>query len=530
MRYRCVSCEIEFEAGEGKARCPECLRQHGLEEVAAAAAAAPRRRRSSRTLITALAAVTVTAALAAAAVVFWQRGSALPRPGELAILGEATLRRTLLRRGVPASLAASPFAPGPALQALATEAKGGSELERARALARALGKRLAGLEPDLSGQSEEPVRTAEELAAALGAKAHPRSATSGELAVLTVAALRAAGLEAVLAVARRIEAPTRTPDIAGGVTRYLAIVYRAGKLGQEPLVTLDPTRALALPAWAGEGKDPELAAKVDGSVPLDDGSAAAHLLALRALKLARGPGAKPDEAYAQSAAALKAAAPSASLHLLRAAVLAAAGGVEDALTEAKAAVALDDGAAARTVVARLQASTGRADAVASLELAVKVDPGYWPARLALAALHLSVDAKRAEVELAAARKVAPDEPALLLLEAMRALSEEGGAARAVTLLRRVQRARPSRETGLLLYQALALSGDAEGARVERERLLRAKLAGEERRRLEAALRAIDELAASASRPANDGEPVGDAPPPHRGPPPKLTLPDVKLRP
>jgi len=518
-RYRCTNCDTTFEADTDAPRCPECLRQHGLEEVGKPAPARPPTRR--RGLLVAVVALVV--ALGGGAALWLLRGRVEPRPG-LGPIAPAALEEFLASRGVSRADRVDPFATSPAIKKLADGVSGSGAVERARAVARRVAGALrpARLEIDLLGASDAPVRTAAELQRLIDdPKATPRAVLSFELATHTVAALRAAGIRAVLGRARRLDAPVATADVAGGVGRYVALVYSESKAAVgPPALVLDPARALPLPAWAGGGDDPDLKPrlslerKTPPVTPLDDASAAGHLLALRAHRLRA---AEPDRAYQLSQEALAVAAPSPMLLLLRSKVLAAAGGTADAEAAAQKALTLaqaGDGPATRTLLALALASKGSSGpAISHLEQAVQADPGYWPAYRALASILLPADRKRGLEYLNAGLKIAPDEPGLLLLQATRLLAEDQ-AGEAVKVLERALARQPSELLRLMLYRALRQSSDPRAAQVREELLGQSK----DRAKLEKLLEALDQsLGAPASAPAS--------PPP---PPPRLKLPDVRL--
>jgi tetratricopeptide (TPR) repeat protein len=229
----------------------------------------------------------------------------------------------------------------------------------------------------------------------------------------------------------------------------------------------------------------------EGYTPLDDASAAGHLLALRALLKI---GKDPTSAYALSGAALKSSAPAAALHVLRAMVLASSGGVEDALLEGQRALGLRDDASRRAALGQLLLLAGRVEeAIGALERALQKEPAYWPAHRLMVALFLSGDREKGEKHLKAALEVAPEEPSLLELQAAVQL-QSGQAREAAALLRGVARRRPSEHGLLLLYQALVLGEErSEAAAVRKQLLAMAK----DPRELARALERIDAEAKGA---------------------------------
>jgi Tfp pilus assembly protein PilF len=207
--------------------------------------------------------------------------------------------------------------------------------------------------------------------------------------------------------------------------------------------------------------------------------------------------------------------------MIRARVLAAAGGTTDARTAAEKALSLHDGAATRTTLAQVLLAAGDAfTAVKHLERALKHDRAYWPAHQTLAAVTLSGDPKRGAKHLEAGLAVAPEEPSLLLLKATGLLGQ-GKADQAVTLLRKVNARAPSEFSRLMLYQALRrANNDAEATKLRQQLLKTAS----DRKKIKQLLEAVDQSLQETSGPPAS---VPSAPPPTPRLP-RLTLPDVKL--
>ncbi len=522
--YQCTNCDAPFvHEGHGRLRCPRCLRQNGLLplEEASAAPKQPGRRRGGKLVIALV--VCALALAAGAGLLLHKRKTELPAPGQLAALDAATLRATLVKRGVPADLAAvSPLKVGEAVEALAGGVDGDDPAARARAVAAAVVKAMAGRRPLLSGQPGWAAREPEALLTLndapndapndVGKGARGDEVTSLELCALLVAALRAADLPAVLAERFKSSAPAGVADVSGVLGRYAAVVYRPGELGGEPLLSLDPMTALELPAWAREPDIKAMAAPREGLKLLGDASAAAHLLSLRALQRGKD---RADRAYAQSGAAVAAAAPSATLQLARAQVLATAGGTRDAVSAARKALTLREDAPRMAGLARLLLAQGDVEhALGQLRRAVIKTPGHWPSRVLLATVLAAVDPEKSDEQLQKALEVAPDAHEVLLLDGMTHLSR-GMPGQAADRLKRVAAALPgSLEVHLLLYHALGrASRDDEAARVRKKILDLAPDREEMGKRLDM----IDRGAAGGSA----GGAVAD-------PPRELKLPDVTL--
>ena len=516
-KYICTSCETTFEHDSGKLRCPRCLRQHGLVEEGSQAPPKKKPVPKRRLLILGLLVLSVIGLAAGSALLYHRSRTDVPGPGQLALLDDDLLTRTLVKRGVPAHKVVNPLVGGAAVKALAGSVQEADPKKRARALARKVAAIIKGLKPDLRGEGQDSVLVPEELLAAIKAGKKPR-VFSFELAALMVSVLRAADLEAVLAQVHRVEAPMPTADPGGAAGRYLAVVYRGEELGRQALLTLDPVRALELPSWAGKDRDPEMSAGASGAMePLDDASAAGHLLSLRAL---RSPREASREAYLLSELAIKASAPSATLHVARAMVLAAAGGKADALAAAHKALSLRRDPPRYTAVAMLSLARHKPEgALHNLQQAIKLDPNFWPAHQILAMVMDKPE--ESDRHMKAALAVAPEEPSVMMAQAARLLAGRK-LEPAIKLLRKVIASHPGREARLMLYQALMVTGQKEeAARVKANLLATAR--GPERA-------ALQKLFGAMTSPSAAAPPTRDpaASPPRAPRIRSLKLPDVTL--
>ena len=491
--YQCTHCEDTFvHQGHDSPRCPRCLRRNGLLPVGGdlpAASDEPSGAGSRRRLLWIVLALSALGLAAGAALLVHKRANDLPMPGQLAPLDQETLQITLAARGLPDEInAPHPLIGGEAVAALAREAgQDKDEAKRAQAVAALLAAKLSRATPLLNAAPSWSARTPDLLLKALAAK-EPAKVTSLELASLLVALLRAADLSAVLAERFETTASMRAPDPSGYLGRYVAVVYPGGKLGAEPSARLDPMRALKLPGWAVEQGKPGLSISGDQVVPLGDASAAAHLLSQRALAAAPK---NPKLAYKLSLAALAVAAPSATLLLARAQVLAATGGLKDAVGVARKALASRQDAPRQVGLARLLLMSSDPDgAVAELRLVIKKSPRFWPARLLLASVLSRLDPDKAEEHLRAGLEVAPDEPGLLLLDGAWHLSRNMPS-QAAERLQKVAAALPGNlDVKLMLYHALVSSSQPEEASALRKELMsKAENAEEMKQRLEMADRA-----------------------------------------
>jgi tetratricopeptide (TPR) repeat protein len=472
-RYHCTHCEHRFEHQGRRPRCPNCMRQNGLEELSV------RRPRSAGATPFKRLGLLVGLLLCLVALAFvigrWlserQKG---PEPGAVAQLVPKVREGAMVARGIPEAEVVDPFGPGSAIAQVAPAPPAGEWTERARSVAQRLGQRLASIEVDLMGDAiDTPVRTAAELAHAVETK-RAQNALSYELAALLLAALRQHGMIALLCEAFEQTAPVRAADPSGALGRYAVAVYPTDEaLSEPPQLVFDPARAARLPPWAGGGGDRTMKSLLREPRPLDDVSAAARLYALRALREIEHHARRPERAYELIQWALDASAPAAAVHAARALVLARAGGIEDAVAEAKRAARLRSDAARRTVLASLLLAKRESDdAELELRQALEQDKTFWPAHRSLAALRwMSGDRSGGDVHLERALALAPDEPTVLALVANKHLTA-GETDEGLALLRDLAKRRPREQTLLQLYIALVQAGETDEAERVHEQLLK----------------------------------------------------------
>ena len=527
--FHCTHCDIDFDSDASNPRCPDCLRINGVLSRGQMDADKPPPRSIKKPLALLLVGLSL-AGLAVGAGLLWYRTRVdLPDPGQVAVLDADQLRRTLVKRGVPADEIVDPFAADAAVTRLAADIAAGDAKQAAKQAAKILSKQLKHAKADLHGRGKRVVHNAAGLLSALGkATAHkPLPVTSFEAATLAVALLRAAGVSAVLCQLKRVDAPVKTPSVADGVGRYAAAVYGADGPGQKPAAVLDPIRALALPSWAGKGGDAAMAGPTSGLIPLDDGTAAAHLLALRGSLLAVS---EPRRAYLLVEHALKAGSPSATLLLLRAGVLDLGGGHDDALDSVRRAVSVNGDAASLTALAgRLLARGNLAKARTEAAAALKKDPSYWPALLLMATVQSADKLDEAEKHLAAAERIAPDETAVLRVRGFWHL-RSGDEPKARELFARVAARRPGGPVAVLLYRMLKRAGDDDKAAALRKRIVAAAAdPNKTEALLDGELNTGGAPGAPSAGAPGPGVPA-PTPPDDGSPVPELKLPDVTLTP
>lgn len=477
-RYHCTSCGHDFEHSGRKLRCPECLRQNGLEEVGAESARDKRKskkRGGPNKLLIGVTVLTLAALIGAGALWSFKSKAEVPKPGELGVLDAELLKRTLKKRGIPDADALDPFTYGPALTKLLGDLPGGSGAAQAKAIAAKLAPVLAPLKVDTSGSERQPVRMPEELATDLADKSTKvTSLTSYEAAMLLTAALRKAGQAALLAEVFELDAPMRSAD-ASMVGRFAVAVYDKDQLGKKPLIVLDPARAAKLPRWAGGGGDAAMTSKAKKWTPLDDATAVAYLYALRALREINENPKAPERAYELSLRGLTLAHRSATIHVIRALVLLKAGqaaALTEALEQARKGQALRPDAPRQTLVAQLTLlSRDVQGAEKLLEKAIKADKTYWPAYILMATVRwMQQDREGGRKWIDKAVAVAPGAGPVMALQAAQ-LMQDGEDAKALVLLRKAEKVTPKPQIQLQLYQALAKADLGKEARALRKRML-----------------------------------------------------------
>lgn len=519
-KYHCSFCDITFEIQDDKLRCPQCLRQNGLEKIETSKATSHKINIRKKLLPFGLV-VFVLALLAGSVFLLIKKKTDLPKPGQIAILDEQTLKQTLIQRGVPKESFVNPFETGHAIFALLEKSSEKKDPKNiALDIARSLAIKIKNIKVDLLGILDKPLQTAEQIATALKNK-KITDARSIELGVFLVALLRNANLDAVLSVTHRVDAPMKSADPLGAMARYVVIVYAKGKIGNDPLIVLDPCASAILPTWAGSGQNPDMEYAGDQPVPLDDGSVAAHFMAIQAMLLSKTEK-KTSDAYQMSQWAKNASEKSATLFVAKAFVLAASGGIQDAILEAQKALAISNDAPRQTALARLLLNAQNpSDALEHLNEALKKDVTYWPALHTLAAINFfSKNQEQGEKYLTEAFKIAPDEESILQLKAAN-LMAKNEFAEAEKILRTVIEKQSTDQTLLQLYICLINLGKQDEAIKIKDRLL---VTTKNKEKIQKLLEAIGQQFDK-----NEEKNPADSPP---SPPPnlprKLKLPDVSL--
>lgn len=466
-QYRCLNCQITFEDSSRKPRCPQCLRQYGLEDVGSPSLLKHNKQRIRRRFGPSFLALSLVVFVAAGASLIFRRYTDLPQPGQLAILSGDVLKNTLVKRGIPWNEAFNPFVSSAAMLDFVKEMQGNNPAEQANKLLQKLARLMSKIRPDVSVDEPTIVRTPEELWSVIQKKTI-LSSNSLEMALLVATLMRILDISAIVAQCHHLQTNMSSADLPSGIGRYLVVIYKKEALGKEPLLILDPFRSLNLPRWCGEGNDSTMRSLTEHFVPLDDATVAAHVMALRAFQQRNH---SPDKAYALSQLALKAGASSPNLYLLQASILASVGGTADAIAAGRKALSMDAESAVHTALAELMLLSGNInEAKTHLEKALQDDGQYWPAHQALATLLFATDVEQSKKHLQAALDIAPDEPSNLMLQAAQEL-RDSRPQHAIPLLKKSLAQRSALEGELLLYQAFLHTGDELAAKQQRQKLL-----------------------------------------------------------
>jgi tetratricopeptide (TPR) repeat protein len=450
MKYTCVGCGADFEAEpQDKLRCPQCLRQHGLIPESGAGESEDEEhelpeRGAGRSLGARYAvggAVLLAVALAVVGAFLATRHAERP-PAEST--SDEQLRKAVQSRGVASEDIVLPFAADPGIVALAREAKGTAPLERGEALARSVRQLIddsKAVRWRRQRLPEDPPRRAQDLLSALRSP-NCGDVRSYEAATLVLAAARAAGLHALLAEVQKQGG--RYADPSGSMGAYAVAVYAAPPTpASKPLGYVDAFGAGA----------------IDEATPLDDVAAVGAFYLLRSLAHAGGSG-DTAASYRDADLAVK-LWPGSPLPLVaRGQSLIAGSGASEAINELKQAVAKRDDAPRHTNLAAGYIAAQEAEqAEASLRTAIQRDPGFGPARLALAAiLTMRRDDEAARSEIDAVERIDPDLVGLRLVRAQMS-ARKGDLAAAEKDVRAEMEADPGDErAGLMLYGLLKGQG------------------------------------------------------------------------
>ena len=402
MKFLCVNCDETFDfEGEGRARCPKCMRVNGIRQ----ATAEPVGGGSSKGKWFGLAgAVALLTAAVVMAVIDQQKIT----PG---VVGTAPLSGSVVQRQMQAlgvslgdmeglletSDAVSQFAER------VTQGKSGAT-EQATAIVSALRDRMqkrAFVRWSQIDPRDTAPMTPEQTLSAISKDGAALTLYPLEVAALMTVALRSLDAPAMVAEIHAYEGDRTPPDPSGRLGYFgVALVDDAGKATQ----FFDP--------YAGRTAQPKTA---DASVlnDLQTYGCALNLRALfRALRQLR-----PSEAMVDAKAAIKLAPRSASVRGGYAAVALTNGGVDEGEAELQAAAQLRRDSPRRNNLAVLLLAKGDADAAAKEVAQVLTEHREYAAGHAtLASIHLATGERdQAKVALEEADRLDPELPNLSLL-------------------------------------------------------------------------------------------------------------------
>jgi tetratricopeptide (TPR) repeat protein len=405
-RYLCVHCDNRFDSAEPKPRCPKCMRVHGIEKLGSPKKEAVKEQPKWVLPVAIVAAL----ALAAGGWAWWARrtpdavqGDAPLRPLEPSELAGYVRKARAEARDFSSLLVADE--PLENFAAAAVRGKSGN-VEKARGVVAAIRARASkrGFAPwSLTEPRDTPPRTAAkalELMMRDGArsKMYPL-----EVAAIAVAALRAEGVDAMLAEAFSFPGDQAPPDPSGHLGYFVVAVY-PGEVGQGTPTLLDPYLGRSVAPAEGQYQ------------VLTDVEAVGAAVNLRAVHLLVREG-EAQRAFADSTNALRLAPRSAAVHGARGAILIASGGVDEGVREFEAAAEVRADAARRNNLAGIFLVKGDLErAEREVSAALQASPDFAGAHGTLAAIHLQRgESEEALRELETAKRLDPDLHTLSML-------------------------------------------------------------------------------------------------------------------
>jgi tetratricopeptide (TPR) repeat protein len=444
MRYLCVHCNESFDAqGEGRPRCPKCMRVHDIRPLQELVAARP----AGRPRWLWIAPLVVTVAAGAGGGFWWhmaQRGAPADTDTvALEPLSQAACASHLKRLGVRAGELSGLLQPNDAVERFAKAATSGKQTatDKARALVQAIRERAsqrAFVRWSLMEPRAQPPMVAPLVLDAIQNEGAEKHLYPLEIASLAAAALRSVGVAAMVAEAYAFSGERSPPDPSGRIGYFILAVY--GGKGAAPDL-FDP--------YGGRAQAP----KTQDVEVMTDIQAIGAALSLRALSRTVRLEAS-QEAIADSDAALIVLPRSATARSARGAILLANGGIEQGEAEFKAAAQIRPDGPRRhnlSILSLMKGELEQAQREVSSALAEYRD--YPEAHATLASLYIArseFDLARAELEEAARL-----EPALPMLQPVWAqfYAAQGRSAEAIAYAERSVKTRPyDPQSHLLLAQ------------------------------------------------------------------------------
>ncbi len=453
-RYLCVHCGHKF-VQEDPTRCPSCMRKGGLERLEGDAT------RSKPWLLPALAVGLVAAV--ALGYVLWSRSTPDAVSGQepLAPLSYSELRGYLREHDADGEYA-DLFEADDAVEGVAEHATGDGPVAKAESLVAYIRDRAAArafVPWAMDTPRATPPRGASETAGRLAEDGAEGELYPLEVAVAAVAALREAGVDAMVTEIWAFPGDRVPPDPSGFLGYFGVAVYE-GEVGEGEPRVLDP--------YGGHGTEPESS---DYRVLRDTQAVAAAMGLAAAYELVHEN--DPVRALDRSRRALRLDERAPYLRTIQGKVLIAGAGVQQGIEELQAAAQIRPDAPRRTNLAGVFVVTGDVDQAArEVASALERFPDYAIAHATLAAIHLAQgENELARTELVAAERL---ESRLLNLPMLWAnyFIQAGDQAQAVRKAREAVERNPNNwETRFQAARLYRMAGQYGAMRREARRIL-----------------------------------------------------------
>ena len=400
-KYLCVHCDHRFDhEGEKKARCPKCMRVHGLEKISTADKSSGR----PRWLVPAVV-VSVLAAVVAGYAYWSGLDDERADDGSLAPLGDSALAARVRKQGASVGDLIGFLRKSDEIEAFAESAAGNADADdpvaAARAVVRAIRARAskqAFVPWSMGTPRATPLRNASRVVELIAEDGAREKLYPLEVAAFAVSALRSLDVDAMVAEAFAFPGDRSPPEPSGHFGYYVVAVYD-GAVGEGEPTLLDP--------YAGRSNSPA----VEDYRVLSDvevvGAAVNHQAVYQLVQEGDQP-----KAFELSEAALKLDPHSAAVHTARGAIMLMLleGGGEEGIAEFESALQIRPDAPrhnnlAAIALMRQDIETAEREVAAALEQYRDFAAGH----ATLAAIHLARrETTEAERELQTAERLDPD--------------------------------------------------------------------------------------------------------------------------
>lgn len=471
MKYLCVHCDERFEhEGEGKPRCPACMRVHGIEKVGPD----PKAKERPKWLVPAVVAGVIAAVVAG--YVVWARetpdtvsGDAPVEPLERSeLLGYVRNAGAEVEDSLVGLLEADET-----IEGFAEEATGGagSAVAKAEAVVEAIRARASAqafVPWSTSSPRDTPLRGPVQTLEALREDGGRAKLYSLEVAALAVAALRAVGVPAMVADIYAFPGD-RTPPDPSGHFGYYGIAVWQGEPGRGEPTILDP--------YGGRGTEPD----ADDVRVLSDVQVLGAALTHRAIHLLVHEG-DSDRAFDLVQNALKLDRRSPHVRSVRGAVLLVSGGTEEGARELEAAAQLRPDAPRHNNLAGLALAQQDVERAArEVAAALERHPDFAGGHATLAAVHLArSEVDEAGTELRRAEELDPTLPTLPMLWANYHLATHEPDRAAEYAMQAIERRPHDWSVRLNAARVLRIAGRYDEMRRQARRILEDAPDGQER--------------------------------------------------